>query len=159
MSSWFYKFLLTTNVIGVWMTIFFGAVLSNPLSDQIEQCGGSGSACAIKSESQLEEQFRGDNGGLQNLYVKKLIVGKETAYAGSFTNIFNHCVEDLVMGFDSERFPQYMINSTCKEDPTCSTTTDILFVRKLDTSACDNKGWQKYDEQPPVFLTVCRESN
>ena len=155
MHSLTYLFLLATNVIGVWMVVFFGAALSNPLSDQMEGCSGSGSACAIKSERQLERRFIQDNDGLETLYLKKLIIGKETAYAGSLTDVVNNFyVEDLVLEYDSERFPQYTINSTCKDG--YKADLESFKVRKLDTTGCD-KGWQKYIKQK-LYLTVCKPS-
>ena len=146
--------LLATNVVGAWMIVLFATALSDPLANQIEQNSGPGSACAIKSEYQLEQQFLDDNAGLQNPYLRKLIAGQEAAYAGSFPNIFNSCVEELVMEHDSERFPQYVIKSTCKDDDNCIATTNVLIVRKLNRAFCDGV-WQNYDIQPPLFVPVC----
>ena len=151
--------LLAANVVGAWMIIFFGAALSDPLANQIEQSSGSGSACAIKSESQLEQQFIADNGGLQSLYLRKLIAGEEAAFAGSFTSIFNSCVDEWVMDYDSERFPQYVIKSTCRDDVNCTAkSSQPLFVRKLNRTSCTGV-WQNYEELPPLLLTVCADSS
>ena len=158
MYSVSYLLKLAASLIGVWMMVFSGTGLSNPLSHQLEQCGGSGSSCAIRSESYLEEQFLEDNSALYKLYAQRLIIGSETAYAASFTNIVfdNPCVEELVMDYDSERFPPYLINSTCKDD--CLAIPDRFLVRKLNTAACEG-GWQNYELQPPISLTVCKESS
>ena len=159
MYSITYLFLLATNVIGVWMVVFFGTAHSNPLSDQMEGCGGSGSACEIKSDSDLRNQFKLDNEGLETLYLKKLIIGNETAYVGSWTYVVNNsCKQDLVMEYDSARFPQYIINSICN-DNSCEVEREPepFKVRKLDTTVCDSEGQQKYIEQK-LFLTVCKPS-
>ena len=157
MYSVSYLFLLSTNVIGVGMMLFFGVGNSHPIG-QNQQCGESGSAsvnCVQKLGSELEEQFREENGGLQYLYLQKFRIGNKTTYAGSVTHIFNSCTEELVMDYDSERFPQYLIHSVCKDSPTCSTMPHVLHVLRLNPSECDAQGQEIYEPHPPVFLSIC----
>ena len=138
------------------MILFFGTWNSQAVSDDSE-CGGSDSTslhCMKKLSSDLKRAFRDENGGLQSLYLKKFVMGKEITYAGSVTNIQDDCVEELIMDYDSERFPQYIINSVCRDS--CSAKEMPFGALKLDRSECDDRGLEKYDSQkPPFFLTVC----
>ena len=161
MYSQSYLFLLATNVFSVWIALLPGEGHSYPIGLD-RRCVGSGAGsvqCSKKLDPELVEQFRAENPGLQNLYLQKFHLGNETAYAGSFTNIYNNCVEDLVMDYDNQRFPQYLIQSTCKNSPKCKSTTDLLFVMKLNPSECDDQGKENYESQPPVFLSLCRETS
>ena len=101
---------LASLCMGVWMMLLFcGAGHSHPISGD-QSCGGSGSSlvhCLPKLDTELEEGFR----GREDLYLQKVRIGNETAYAGSVVDIFNDCLGELMMDYDSQRFPQYVYNS------------------------------------------------
>ena len=141
--------------MGVWMMLpFLGAGHSHPISGD-QSCGGSGYSpvhCVPKLDAELEEEFR----GREDLYLQKVRIGNETAYAGSVVDIFNDCLGELVMDYDSQRFPQYVIQSTCKDRLHCKISSQYnIKVLKLNSTHCDDDGREKYELHAPVFLSLC----
>ena len=150
---------LSSLGMSVWMMLlFFGAGHSKPIS-QDQSCDGSGSApvhCLPKVDTELEEEFR----GREDLYLQKVRIGNETAFAGSIVDIFNDCLGELVMDYDSQRFPQYLIQSTCKDRLHCKISSNYnIKVLKLNRSHCDDDGHEIYEQQPPVFLSLCIDTS
>lgn len=156
---------LAASFVGVWMLLLCGAGHSAPVKRDIHQCGGSGSEsvpvhCVKQLDSKLVDDFLLANGGNALLYLQKFLIGNETAYAGSSTHIYKNrdCVEELVIDYDSQRFPQYVIQSICKSN--CTSTGQPLGVLKLNNTECGSDGREKYEElSAPVILSLCEGSS
>ena len=151
--------MIAVNVICLWMMVFFGEGRSHPIGQdpRCDEYGSGQTQCEKKTDSELVQLFLDKNSALHDLYLQKLSISNETAYAGSFTNIQNGCVEGLTMDYDSHRFPQYLIHSSCNTK--CTTTTDRLLVLNLKSSELCSNEVQDNDisDQRPVFITVCVE--
>ena len=142
--------LIATNVIGLWTMTIFKEGQSYPVGP------GSGSApCKNKTDSELAEIFNSINEGKENLYLQKFVIGNETVYAGSVTDIQNGCVDEWRMDYDSQRFPQYLIHSGCMKSENCTTAVESLPVLKLNSSELCQDG----SNPQIVFLSICLESS
>ena len=148
---------IATSVIGLWTMTVFKEGQSYPVGHD-PQCGGLGSGsapCENKTDSELAEIFKSKNRGKANLYLQKFVIGNETVYAGSVTDIQNGCVDEWRMDYDSQRFPQYLIHSSCKKSTKCTTALESLQVLNLTSVELCQEG----SNQPPVFLSICLESS
>ena len=117
MNSVSHRFLIAITVVGAWMMLFFGGGHSQNATSQ-----------------ELINTLRKANGGSKELYLQKFLIGNETSYAGSFIHIhtYDDCVKELVMEYDDQRFPQYVIQSSCRIDDNCTSVPQDLTVLKLN---------------------------
>ena len=148
---------IATTVFCVWTAVFFEAVQSFPTGqDPRSDEHGSGSVqCEKKTDSDLIKLFAGENEGREDVYLQKFLIGNKTVHAGSFTNIHNDCVKDLIMDYDSQRFPQYLIHTTCETSSKCTEGTDKISPLNLTSIQLCEDG----TNQAKVVLSVCLESS
>ena len=152
MYSVSYLLLLAANMVGVWVTVSFEGGYSHPNFPGVHCDEWTG-----YNDSDLEKHFRVAQGGNQDQYLQRFLIGNQSVYAGSLTHISNNCVEELVMDYDCLRFPQYLLQSTCK--PTCKIMKERLEVLKLTPSESGDQGQEQYKiSQASIVLSLCKNS-
>ena len=127
------------------------------------QCETQTQPCSQELESNLRKTFylaNRDNSPV----VQKVRQGDYISHVGSVElqkqALETDCIDEIRLDFDANRFPQYLMQTTCLESPGCNASVvqreSYLKVLRLDPTQCNNKGNQKYYVVPtPHSIVVC----
>ena len=119
-------------------------------------------SCIQEFESNLRDDFyRANRQG--SPVVQKLRQGDRVSNIGSAKiqeqALETECVDEIRLDYDANRFPQYLMQTTCLQASKCSGIVEqkdiYLRTLRLNTTECNTNGYQKYDVSTPQPISVC----
>lgn len=135
---------------------------TEPEAETSTHCPTQPQTCLLENDSNLTNKFFKAN-RVNSPVVQKLRLGNQISHIGTVQiqqqALDTECVDEVRLDFDANRFPQYLMQTSCLQRPDCvvEETEAFLRVLRLDATQCNSKGYQKYDViDKPQSIFICK---